>query len=327
MSRDVPQAAPPVGDRRELTIEIGARCPLRCRFCSNHREERGLIGYDRLTDLLAEAGGLDLDVNLSGGDVLRDVAPFQDAFDLVGGDRTRIYTSGVAPAGWTVEDWRKLAPAAAVVFNVQSVDAAVHDDLGGDWAATRASLALALEAGLRVEAHLVPMRPNLATLDLTARWLVRLGVVRVALLRLVVQGEAERHRADLELDPQERQRLQCLIDTLQADPEVGPKLRVGVPLGGPGTCRAGRGRLLVRADGEVAPCEAFKHRVSLGAAGADSLEDLFEAGRQWADRWIPEVSPEVARERAEWRQPGDPDPCPAQAAIARPGSPAGDGPE
>ena len=63
-----------------------------------------------------------------------------------------------------------------------------------------------------------------------------------------------------------------------------PKLRIGIPFSGvidqPKICNAGESKLIIRYDGKVLPCEAFKDEqfseFILGDIRHDSLEDILK---------------------------------------------------
>jgi MoaA/NifB/PqqE/SkfB family radical SAM enzyme len=89
-----------------------------------------------------------------------------------------------------------------------------------------------------------------------------LGVRRVNVLRFVPQGRGEAHRNELLLSAEAEQSF--LDDLRQLRSSCSVAIRTGSPFnhllpGGRTPCEAGRGKLVIQPDGNVLPCEAFKH--------------------------------------------------------------------
>jgi radical SAM protein with 4Fe4S-binding SPASM domain len=124
---------------------------------------------------------------------------------------------------------------------------------------------------------------------------------------MVPQGNAARNRGIL-LDARSTTVLEQFIREMRPLASEGGPIRFGVPFtrhcGNLSQCRAGISKLIVRWDGAVFPCEAFKEcgvtDVLLGRVGEQPLGRLLAAAR--------ECQPLVSlRERI-----GCSEPCPAQ---------------
>lgn len=281
----------------DLTVELNQACPNRCLFCSSlarpesvHLVERATVG-----SIARQAVHLGLrNISLSGGEPLEHPeldGVLADLREL--GLGVGLYTTGMIRRNGTATSfrgWRGIAVLVrAVVFNIQSLDESVHDELvgrGGALALTMASMEAALEAGCMVEVHIVPNRINIESIERTVRGLWSKGVKQVSLLRLVRQGYARDNARRLEPTLEDLETLRGASMRLRADaPESG--LRLGIPFSGMvgprAQCNAGLTKLIIRYDGRVFPCEAFKdrpeHEFSLGDVRSDSLIDMLGKGQ------------------------------------------------
>jgi radical SAM protein with 4Fe4S-binding SPASM domain len=238
----------------------------------------------------------------------------------LGLNRLQVYTSGVVRssegAPVPLRDAGLLACVrennAELVFSVESSDPSVHDTLVG--ASPRHSVLVeslhrAIAEGIHVECNIVPNKLNLSTLAVTAGELVRLGVSRVNFLRLVPQGYARDNRERLWLRPSDLAELDEVFSNIRSLPRAGELFRFGVPFsarcGSPGQCQAGLSKLIVRWDGIVLPCEAFKdcenEEFELGDVRGDSLSVIY-------DRAASNLALDTLRAGIKAA-----DPCPAQS--------------
>jgi MoaA/NifB/PqqE/SkfB family radical SAM enzyme len=325
---------------RELTIEVTQQCLNHCLFCSSCAVRHPAIAempVELVTTLIEDACAHGLQsLSISGGEpflhpelhgiLAAAVRQAPSHASLRHGvarlRRTAVYSSGVVldAAGRAkplLLDDRLLAlmtaPGVTLVLNVQSLDPAVHDGLvgrRGALALTLRAMTAALRQGVSVEVHIVPNKLNVATLVDTARGLVALGVARVSFLRFVPQGYGAIHRSKLVLSPLDQETLREAIDQLRRD-EHSSRYRFGIPLGAPGQCAArcgaGRTRMVVRSDGAIFPCEAYKEcgrsEFRLGSVYKERLPELLERATSLAG--LPPV-----------HQLGIADPCPAQRLYA-----------
>lgn len=283
----------------DLTIEIGQRCLNSCRFCSSSASPTAsvFLAPDLIISVLREAVDLGLEsVAISGGEpILHPELPeiIQKTTEL--GLSIHLYTSGIYEHDHSADaftDWGSLAESlSSVTFNVQSYCPEIHNFLTqqplSHEMATKSLLA-ALESGCTVNAHIVPNHVNLETIEETIDWLRQLGVKQVSLLRLVQQGNARTHLAELRLSADQETALRSLLHRLCGRGCVNSMhVRLGTPfssfVGQFGECHAGVSRLVVRADGSVFPCEALKCAAfgdfSLGRSQDISLKESLQRGR------------------------------------------------
>lgn len=271
----------------ELTIEITQQCPNQCLFCSSSSSWNtpSHLAFGNIVYAVHQASCLGLrQVYLSGGEPL--VHPeFKNIISALQamGVKPIVYTSGIVhrDGGFIAfEDWHKFSANLTVIFNVPSRNPAVHDSLvrhrGAHWLTMR-SLRTAIEARLRTEVHIIPNSLNFDSLEADIIHFYQLGVNRVSFLRLVDQGNAHQFIRELKLKPTQQGKLQYICQWLQM---IYPETRLGIPFTSIAakhqSCTAGCGKLVIRYDGKVFPCEAFKNReeFSLGDYRIESLEEL-----------------------------------------------------
>lgn len=285
------------GKLKELTIEITQKCPNACIFCSSLSSCTSDTCLD-LADVCRvgwAAAGLGLrEVSVSGGEPLCHPQIEAIAAGLrEAGLGVSLYTTGLMLHGnATVPflDWSILRrDLTRVVFNIQSTQDAVHDRLVGRTGAlrlTKRSLTAALQAGIEVEIHIVPNAMNIESIESSVADLVRWGIMRVSFLRMVYQGSARAHLEDLFLDASRRQQLRLILSRLAQNVPDILVLRFGIPFSAdverPMHCTAGIQKMIVRYDGKVLPCEAFKdaddEAFVLGDIQYDTLEQMLDRG-------------------------------------------------
>jgi radical SAM protein with 4Fe4S-binding SPASM domain len=283
----------------DLTAEITTACPNRCLFCSSdvwHKPTAGCLSVDLLLSIARQARELGLQrMSLSGGEPLLhpDLATIVQAIRDAGLQPV-IYTTGIRST-LEPETWDAFTPANPIlIFNVQSTEAEIHDELAGRAGAldsTLTSVHSAIARGVRTEVHIVPTRVNLATMASTIDRLAAMGVHRVSLLRLVPQGSARRNRDRLEMQPGDLAQLRQSLCTIRNTRYPRTSIRLGIPfsmmVGAPQACNAGDSKLLVRPDGCAFPCEAFKicgrGEYSLGNVNDTLLAELLRRSHSLSD--------------------------------------------
>lgn len=282
----------------ELTIEIVQRCPNRCLYCSSLAgpKAEGIIKREVILDVARQAKELGLEtISLSGGEPLLypelvDLVKELASIDL----HVNLYTTGIKmDLGQAVActDWSFLPRGeSTIIFSLQSADPTLHDSLVsriGAFDLTHQALLSAISQGYDVETHIVPNRLNLHSLDATVRAAISWGVHRVSFLRLVPQGYACLNIDKLKLSDEDDSTLRQVVQTLASDDEVRSKVRFGIPFSGtlsmPKKCTAAEAKLIVRYDGKILPCEAFKDErftcMVLGDVHDTSLWDALWNGK------------------------------------------------
>ena len=279
----------------ELTIEILQKCPNACEFCSSlsTRNAAPILPLEIIKRVGTQAKTLGLrTVCISGGEPLchPDIIQILNFF-YEHSIYVKFYTSGQVITNENHETaftrWQ-LFPISGmgVIFGVHSTIPSIHDALVGRQGAyelSMSSLRKSIELGYYTEVHIVPNKRNLHSLKQTVSELLSWGVNRISFLRLVPQGFAKINLHNLLLTPDEKLELDNTLVELKNECD-NEKLRFGIPFSGainsPQKCSAGNGKLIIRYDGLVFPCEAFKDSRNsafvLGDIRKDDLYTIFE---------------------------------------------------
>lgn len=282
---------------KELTIEITQKCPNSCLFCSSysHRNAEHTLSFDDAARVGKQSVSLGLTrISLSGGEPLFhpdifDISKYLNEIGL----HVSIYTTGISNCSGNgtgaFKAWKRFNKQQnTIIFNIQSTNKNIHDTLTrhrGSFDKTMVSLKVALDIGMDVETHIIPNKLNINDIKNTVNDLIRIGVQRISFLRLVSQGHARKNASMLELDRRKTEQLKSIFSSIRKEYE-GSKLRFGIPFSGfldsPKPCNAGECKLIIRYDGKVLPCEAFKDHCFdeyiLGDIRKDSLASILRIG-------------------------------------------------
>jgi radical SAM protein with 4Fe4S-binding SPASM domain len=260
----------------ELTLELCGKCPQNCLHCSSNSspacgDQVDLVHSLRLIREAAALGTYKL--SLGGGEPL--LSPhLEEVLDEANklGMQLEVFTCGIArlPAQLSpipthlLAHWQKLQRL-KVIFSLQGASERTHDQITqtkGSYEVLLTSLKACLHAGIVSEINFVPLKPNVGEFAPLMDIAANLGVGRVSVLRFVPQGRGAVNQSCLELSRDEEEIfIKQLIRLREHSPVV---IRTGSPFNGivPGNrvpCRAGFRKLVVQADGNVLPCEVFKH--------------------------------------------------------------------
>lgn len=255
----------------EVTIEVLQRCPNKCIYCSSwsnlNKEES--LDFDTICGIVDDAAELGAKlINLSGGEPL--LRP--DILDIINyikskGMKIRLYTSGIyydkgyksIPTALLESISRKVD---TLIFNYETARPELYAMIMGtapeNLNLLENTIKNAIELGISVEAHLVPMKCNFRLVPQILERIYTLGVSKVSLLRFVPQGRSIENVETTALSAGDEKELREMLKNLSA--RYGDKLRLGKPYRSErfSTCWTGTIRLAVRYDGFVFPCGAFK---------------------------------------------------------------------
>lgn len=120
------------------------------------------------------------------------------------------------------------------------------------------SLAAASVSSIPVDVHFIPTRINYKELPDLVEMLNVAGASQFSILNFVPQGRGLDNRSDLEMSDDEFREF-CEILNREKDNFKG-NLRIGIPLNSDNThlCTAGLSKMVIKYDGTVLPCPAFK---------------------------------------------------------------------
>ncbi len=237
---------------------------------------------------------------LSGGEPL--LRPDIRAITTYGkqkGFRIILYTAVVtAPGrGVTTEDAEQWATILdeddRLAISIEGATASTHEAMtgvGGHFQMVIDAIELFRRHKIIVTAHCTPTKLNYREIPALVKLAAELGVTEVAFLRLVPQGRALDNYPRLKLEREDFLELQRIITEEWKRGERGSdgvKVRWGCPIDfrhllypiEKRPCHGGRDTIVVRPDGELHPCPAWKDikGMSLGNARTDSL------GKVWLD--------------------------------------------
>lgn len=282
----------------EISIEILQRCPNRCIYCSSHSNPQAthIIPFEIIKNVIDDAKSLGCKtVCLSGGEPflhpqILDIISYIAKQQLI----CYVYTSGIymkdevysSLPNEYIEAIRGMVD--KVIFNVEADSSALYDqimgtDVGG-FDMMKKSINDCVSSGLVVETHVVPMQVNFKHLKSIFEMCYQLGVSKVSILRLVLQGRALENLSLVKLTGEESREVTKLIKALKE--AYKGKVRIGLPYSDSNCriyCKAASDKINVRYDGNVYPCEVFKDDLLNAKLGCepdnvwkDSFYDLYQ---------------------------------------------------
>ena len=282
----------------EISIEILQRCPNRCIYCSSHSNPQAthIISFEIIKNIIDDAKSLGCKtVCLSGGEPflhpqILDIISYIAKQQLT----CYVYTSGIymkdevysSLPNEYIEVIRGMVD--KVIFNVEADSSALYDqimgtDVGG-FDMMKKSINDCVSSGLVVETHVVPMQVNFKHLKSIFEMCYQLGVSKVSILRLVLQGRALENLSLVKLTGEDSWEVTKLIKALNES--YKGKVRIGLPYSDSNCriyCKAASDKINVRYDGNVYPCEVFKDDLLNAKLGCepdnvwkDSFYDLYQ---------------------------------------------------
>lgn len=175
-----------------------------------------------------------------------------------------------------------------VIFNVEADSSTLYDkimgtDVGG-FDMMKKSINDCVSSGLVVETHVVPMQVNFKHLKSIFEMCYQLGVSKVSILRLVMQGRALENLSLVKLTGEDSREVTKQIKALKE--AYKGKVRIGLPYSDSNCriyCKAASDKINVRYDGNVYPCEVFKDDLLNAKLGCepdnvwkDSFYDIYK---------------------------------------------------
>lgn len=282
----------------EISIEILQRCPNRCIYCSSHSNPQAthIISFEIIKNIIDDAKSLGCKtVCLSGGEPflhpqILDIISYIAKQQLI----CYVYTSGIymkdevysSLPNEYIEAIRGMVD--KVIFNVEADSSTLYDqimgtDVGG-FDMMKKSINDCVSSGLVVETHVVPMQVNFKHLKSIFEMCYQLGVSKVSILRLVLQGRALVNLSLVKLTGEDSREVTKLIKALKE--AYKGKVRIGLPYSDSNCriyCKAASDKINVRYDGNVYPCEVFKDDLLNAKLGCepdnvwkDSFYDLYQ---------------------------------------------------
>jgi len=279
---------------RDLSIEITHNCPLNCVHCSTFNggaNPRLRLDSEKIIEIAKQALPLGLEsVSLSGGEPCTHPELINIVRNLKSlGIRVSLYSCGVVhdylsrpvPLSRAFLESLRAGGLDRIIFNFQSARSKIHEaitQVTGSYGCVIKSIENSLALKIQTELHTVPMRQNLQSLPDTIDCAKAMGLSRLSLLRFVPQGRGLIDCTTKLPSPSEYKDLTEIVK------KANGFLRLGSPFNFLNhhrkvPCTAGLDKLVIRGDGKVIPCEAFKQsRIDLGNVKNHHLEQVWKGG-------------------------------------------------
>lgn len=259
---------------KEISVEIIRKCPNNCLHCSSQStincNEK--ITYQKLVELVDDAKRLGLKtVCFSGGEPflhpnLCEMVEYVHSLGL----NSYIYSSGIysdakgkrSSIPPTILN-RIAGKVTKIIINLEAAEPEVYDQIMGTKGCFKylvETVKSAVEVGITLEAHFVPMRMNINQIEKVIEFCINSKITKISFLRFVAHGRGKTNKEKLLLSADERDRLEERLRELKD--RYGQLIRIGTPLLGEteeAHCEAANGKLNIRYDGNVFPCEVFKN--------------------------------------------------------------------
>lgn len=256
---------------KELCLEITNKCPMNCIHCSaeasnNSKDEMDFAQIKDVIQEFSNLGGRILEI--SGGEPLvhdnvSEIIKYAKDANL----ETRLYTSGFLLSDRKIDELIS-SGLNKIIFNLQGSTSETHEEITrkkGSYDKVISGIVTSKQKGLWVGVHFVPMKTNIGDMKKVADLCTDLNVSEFATLRFVPQGRGLINRDKLELSQSETKYFFKSVHEMQKEPKI--KTRVGRPFNVRSVCysnskfkkcNAGITKCLVKPNGDVAPCPAFK---------------------------------------------------------------------
>lgn len=152
-----------------------------------------------------------------------------------------------------------------IVFDYQAAEEQTYNTLMGTkelFGKVAFSMIRAKSAGLNVDVHFVPMKPNYKQFPDILEELNIIKISNISILNFVPQGRGLLNRDQLMLSADEMKEFKNIFDDCKNN--FKGNIRIGIPLLGnvQHLCTAGTEKLDIKYDGTVLPCPAFKEMSS-----------------------------------------------------------------
>ena len=260
---------------KEISIEVIRKCPNNCLHCSScsSRECSEMMPLEVFKEVVVDAASLGAEtICLSGGE------PFlhKDFVELIKwvyyhGLNCYVYTSGIVLdssgklSSFSLETVQEISKYVnKLIFNIEAACEETYDKIMGtnnSFLLMQESINRAVQASITVEAHFVPMKLNYNEIEPVVELCERLHVSRLSFLRLVLHGRAKVNKPRIQLTTAEEAIVKSKLRDLQKQSRIA--IRIGVPLLSDknpcAKCEAANGKLNIKYDGKVYPCEVFKN--------------------------------------------------------------------
>jgi MoaA/NifB/PqqE/SkfB family radical SAM enzyme len=231
-----------------------------------------ILDYEKFVAVVQDAAKLGaMTICISGGE------PFLHSkiSDMIGfvaslGLQTYVYTSGIVfdKKNQKTSIGKNIlkdisSKVTKLIFNIEAATPSTYDKIMGTtgcFEKMKQSIFDAHSFAITTEAHFVPMKLNIDEVGAVIDLCKELKVSKLSFLRLVPHGRAQDNEALITLLDEDLEKLKDMLGELKKQSEVD--IRIGVPLSTANSCHkceAANGKLNIKYDGNVFPCEVFKN--------------------------------------------------------------------
>ena len=270
---------------KDLCFEIIETCPNNCMFCSSCSsiDKTRIIDFElfkKTIDHLLSKGGIK-EISLSGGEPLLH----SNIFEMIKYCKDRnirvvLFTSGIVKRKIIDEVCKKYIPnyifsgidkkdllllkeigLDKIVFDFQGAEVDTYNALMGTknhFTYVADSMLRASLVNLNVDIHFIPLKSNYKEFKDIIEILEICGIKKISILNFVPQGRGKDNQENLMLNEDEMLEFGKIYESVK-DKFAGT-IRVGIPLLSKDThlCTAGLYKMVIKYDGTVLPCPAFK---------------------------------------------------------------------
>lgn len=276
---------------KELCLEIISSCPMNCIHCSNENDHPEILEFYEIKSIIddfCDLGGKILEI--SGGEPLQHTDIIKIIrYAKIKGLEVRLYTSGLVSRNGefgSITDKLSIDLKEScldkIIFNIEGSKSTTHELITGQKGSYNKaieSILTIISSGLWAGIHFVPTKPNFREIGQAIEISTNLGVSEFAILRFVPQGRGLMNREKLELSHQEYEELFYALNKIK----LQSRIRIGHPFScfisesESSECVAGKSLCLIRSNGDVVPCPAFKQNVDYMAGNIkdNSLIDIW----------------------------------------------------
>lgn len=268
-----------------LTLELTQRCFQNCIFCSSNSSfsDNIQLSFDTvkrvITDFCFLGGKI---AELSGGEPLS----YDEIYRTIEYASDRGLQVHLFTCGHNTDksiDFDRLEKVDRIYVNLQGPSKAIHDYLSqspGSFDRTLKFIKECKSRGKWVGTHIIPLEPNIDEFDEYLKLAKMLKLDNISLLRFVEQGRGKNNI--LALNSDEILHLFSIIEKYRNG--ISFEFKVGCPLDfgfiyrrnkTAIACESGISRCVIRPNGNVIPCPAFKYSEEF-LAGNVNTESLLE---------------------------------------------------
>lgn len=267
---------------KQLTLEITQKCMNNCLHCSSLASLNSCneLKLEVLLRIIKEAQELKIEeICISGGE------PFlhKDLVEIVkcikdNKIKAFIYTSGLSldkfgnVVSLDKEVLKSLKSIDKIIFNLPAISESIYDKFMGTKGYQKLvfeSIKKTKELGIYTEVHFVPTKVNINEIEKVLDFCEEHKIDKLSFLRFIPHGRGLYNRKELELSESETDTLKIKLGKLESR-----VVRVGIPLEQEKKCcYAVKDKLVIRYDGKVFGCEAFKNK---NLAKDDEVDSIYD---------------------------------------------------